>query len=60
VDHIARHGVTPEEFKQVCFGRPFILRARATEENPGYYLLGETDAGHPRFCVVIEFPGNKT
>jgi hypothetical protein len=23
------------------------------------YLLGETDAGRPLFCVVIEFPGNK-
>ena len=59
VDHITRHGVTPEEFEQVCFGRPFVLRAKATGQNPVYYLLGETDAGRPLFCVVIEFPGSK-
>jgi len=59
VDHIARHGVTPEEFEQVCFGLPLVLRAKATGPNPAYYLLGETDAGRGLFCVVIEFPGNK-
>ena len=59
MDHIARHGVTPEEFEQVCFGLPLVLRAKATGPNPVYYLLGETDAGRPLFCVVIEFPGRK-
>jgi len=59
VDHIARHGVTPEEFEQVCFGLPLVLRAKGTGQNPVYYLLGETDAGRPLFCVVIEFPGGK-
>ena len=24
-----------------------------------YYVLGETGAGRPLFCVVIEFPGGK-
>jgi hypothetical protein len=59
VDHIARHGVTPEEFAQVCFGLPLVLRAKAAGQNPVYYLLGETDAGRPHFCVVIAFPGSK-
>ena len=59
VDHIARHGVTPDEFEQVCFGLPLVLRAKATGPNPVYYLLGETDAGRRLFCVVIEFPGGK-
>ena len=59
LDHITRHGVTPEEFEQVCFGRPLVLRAKATGQNPVYYLLGETDAGRPLFCVVIEFSGSK-
>ena len=59
MDHITRHGVRPEEFEQVCFGRPLVLRARATGQNPVYYLLGETVAGRPLFCVVIEFPGSK-
>ena len=24
-----------------------------------YYVLGETAAGRPLFCVVIEFPGSQ-
>ena len=59
VDHIARHGVHPAEFEEVCFGAPLVLRAKATGQNPVYYLLGETEAGRPLFCVAIEFPGNK-
>ena len=57
VDHIAEHGVTPEEFEEVCFGRSLTLRAKAYGANPVYYVLGETDAGRHLFCVVIEFPG---
>ena len=59
VDHIARHGVRPEEFEEVCFGAPLVLRAKATGPNPVYYLLGETEAGRPLFCVAIEFPDGK-
>ena len=33
--------------------------ARRTGQNPVYCLLGETVAGRPLFCVVIEFPGRK-
>ena len=56
IDHIARHGVTPEEFEEVCFGRPLVLRARSEGENPVYYVLGQTLAGRYLFCVVIQFP----
>ena len=56
IDHIARHGITPDEFEQVCFGRPFVQRAKSEGENPVYYVLGETDAGRYLFCVVIQFP----
>jgi uncharacterized protein len=59
VDHIALHGVRPEEFEEVCFGASLILRAKATGPNPVYYVLGETDAGRALFCLVIEFPGSK-
>lgn len=59
VDHIARHGVRPEEFEEVCFGAPLVLRAKATGQNPVYYLLGETEAGRLLFCVAIEFPDGK-
>jgi uncharacterized DUF497 family protein len=59
VDHIAQHGVSPEEFEAVCFGPSLVLRAKATGSNPVYYVLGETDAGRRLFCVVIEFPGGR-
>jgi uncharacterized protein len=59
VDHIAQHGVRPEEFEEVCFGASLVLRAKATGPNPLYYVLGETHAGRALFCVVIEFPGGR-
>jgi len=59
VDHLAQHGVRPEEFEEVCFGASLVLRAKATGPNPVYYVLGETDAGRALFCVVIEFPGGR-
>jgi uncharacterized DUF497 family protein len=59
IDHVARHGVTPEEVEEVCFGRPLVLRAKSEGENPVYYVLGQTDAGRCLFCVVIAFPDGK-
>jgi hypothetical protein len=40
IDHIARHGVTPQEVEDVCFGDSLVLRARSEGENPTYYVLG--------------------
>lgn len=56
IDHIARHGVTPEEFEEACFGQPLVQRAKSQGENPVYYVLGQTVAGRYLFCVVIAFP----
>lgn len=56
VDHIARHGVTPDEVEQACFGDAFVQRAKSSGENPVYYVLGQTDAGRYLFCVIIQFP----
>jgi uncharacterized DUF497 family protein len=56
VDHIAEHGVTPEEVEEVCFGKPLVLRGKSEGENPVYYVLGQTHAGRYLFCVVIRFP----
>ena len=57
VEHIARHGVTPAEVEEVCFGHnPLVLRARSQGPNPTYYVLGRTRAGRYLFCVVIAFP----
>jgi len=60
IEHIARHGVRPEEVEEVCFGRVVLVqRAKASGKNPVYYVLGETAAGRHLFCVVIEFPGGR-
>ncbi|MEK6336648.1 MAG: hypothetical protein AABM67_17110 [Acidobacteriota bacterium] len=59
VEHIARHGVTPEEVEQVCFSHPLVLRAKSYGDNPVYYVLGQTDAGRYLFSVVIQFPDGK-
>jgi uncharacterized DUF497 family protein len=59
IAHIARHGVAPEEFEEVCFGASLVLRGKATGPNPVYYVLGETDTGRRLFCLVIEFPDRK-
>jgi uncharacterized DUF497 family protein len=56
VDHIAEHGVTPEEVEEVCFGKPLVLRGKSEGENSVYYVLGQTHAGRYLFCVVIRFP----
>ncbi len=59
VEHIARHGVTPEEVEEVCFGQPLVLRAKSEGDNPVYYALGQTESGGYLFCVVIQFPDGK-
>ena len=56
IDHIARHGVEPDEVEEACFGRSLVQRAKLEGENPVYYVLGETNGGRYRFCVVIRFP----
>lgn len=56
IEHIAQHGVTPEEVEQVCFGKSLVQRAKSEGENPVYYVQGQTAAGRYLVCVVIRFP----
>jgi hypothetical protein len=59
IDHIARHGITPEEVEEVCFGQAFVRRGRTEGKNPVYYVLGETHTGRHLFCVGDSVPGRK-
>lgn len=59
IEHIARHGVTPEEVEQVCFGKSLLRRAKSAGKNPVYYVQGQTEARRYLFCVVIRFPDGK-
>ncbi len=56
IDHIALHGIDPEEVEEVCFGQALVLRAKSKGTNPVYYILGQTAEGRYLFCVVIQFP----
>lgn len=55
IEHIARHGVTPEEVEEACDNRPLILKGRS-----GTYLIySQSDAG--RFILTIaNYRGNGT
>ena len=59
IEHIARHGVAPEEVEEVCFGRALVQRTASSGANPVYYVLGQTGAGRYLFCVIIQFPDGK-
>ncbi|PSF37877.1 hypothetical protein C7H19_07810 [Aphanothece hegewaldii CCALA 016] len=59
IDHIARHGVIPEEVEEACFGVALIQRTKSEGDNPVYYVLGQTEARRYLFCVVIQFTDGK-
>lgn len=42
----SKHNVSPEEVKEICSGRKWVLRGR--EET--YYVLGQTEAG--RYLLI--------
>ena len=49
IAHIARHGVTPEEFNEVCQGR-FLFRKGRGEKI--YLIYGQTESNRYLFLVV--------
>jgi len=59
VDHIALHGVQPEEVEEACFGQALVQRTKSYGRNPVYYVLGQTSSGRHLFCVIIQFPYGK-
>jgi len=50
-DHIARHGVTPDEVEQVINTRPRLVVTGAEEV---VYVFGTTDAGRYIMVVLVE------
>jgi hypothetical protein len=49
LEHIAKHGVNPDDFEDVCFGHALVLRGRTQGPNPVYYVLGQTASGNHLF-----------
>ena len=52
IDHIASHGIEPEEVEDVCFGRSLVLRAKSKGKNLVYYVLGQTVDGRRTLPVL--------
>ena len=57
-DHIARHGVTPEEVEEAVFSDPrgILRRVEPAERTPAetvYRYLGRTGAGRYLFVVLL-------
>ena len=59
IEHIARHGVLPEEVEQVCFGHALVQRGRAEGVNPICYVRDRTESGRFLLCVIIQFPDGR-
>ncbi len=55
IDHIGRHGVTPEEFEEACSGNCLVNKTKSKGKHPVYLVLGQTEAGRYLSCVVIRF-----
>jgi hypothetical protein len=56
VEHVARHGVTPEEVEEACFGRVIVRKRKSEGRNPVYVVFGRTSAGRYLMSVVVRFP----
>jgi uncharacterized DUF497 family protein len=51
IEHVARHGVRPEEVEEVCFNEEEIPFIRSGRENL-HYVFGKTHSGRFLFIVV--------
>ena len=47
IEHIARHGVNPEEVEEACHNRPYVLAGRESR----YLIYGQTDDG--RYILTV-------
>jgi hypothetical protein len=57
VEHIARHGVIPEEIEEVCYLNPFFTRARSRRGKRRYRVIGQTEDG--RYLTIFLEPLGK-
>jgi uncharacterized DUF497 family protein len=55
MEHIARHGVSPEEAEQAFFDEPLFRRSRKKSLKA---VFGRTDAGRYLFVVFTVKPGS--
>lgn len=63
VEHVARHGVTPEEVEEALFSDPggMLRRVGPAERDPDetvYRYLGRTEAGRYLFLALLLYAGS--
>ena len=49
IEHLAEHGVTPQDVEEACFNQPLIMRAGTSR----YIVYGRSDSGRYLFIVAI-------
>ena len=61
VEHIARHGVTPDEVEEAIASKPVWRRGRKHPETgrTSLYALGRTEAGRYLFVVLSPREGGR-
>jgi len=53
VEHILdKHGITPGEVEEVCFGEHLILKGPGKGKKRIYYVFGRSEAGKYLFIVL--------
>lgn len=65
VEHIARHGVTPQEFEEALFtdSSRLLKCVGPAERNPSetiYRCMGRTEAGRYLFLVMLRYADGRT
>jgi hypothetical protein len=57
VEHIARHGITPDECEEACRNGPMVIERQKRKKGRRRLCLGETNRGRLLTFVVIERTG---
>ena len=53
IEHISRHGVSPEEVEEACYDKPYILKGR----QGSYLIYSQSDDGR-YLLIVARYRGN--
>ena len=50
IEHIAQHGVIPQEVEEACFNQPLVMRLGRNR----HLVYGRSDSGRYLFIVAID------
>jgi hypothetical protein len=58
VEHIARHGITPEECEEAYWNGPMVIGTQERQRERRSLFLGETDAARLPAFMITERTGS--